>query len=68
MPVEHDVQFVNIDLLLVGAFDRSSLLAALGDGVFVLHDSAQFEGEECCGHARKRGSRKRGGSTPRGER
>jgi hypothetical protein len=47
MPVEHNVQFLNIDLLLVGAFDRKPLLAALGDGVFVLHDDAQFEGEEC---------------------
>jgi hypothetical protein len=47
MPVEHDVQFLNIDLLLVGAFDRKALLAALGDGVFALHDDAQFEGEEC---------------------
>lgn len=47
MPVEPDVQFLNIDLLLVGAFDRKPLLAALGDGVFVLHDDGQFEGEEC---------------------
>ncbi len=47
MPVEHDVQFLNIDLLLTGAFDRKPLLAALGDGVFVLHDDAPFDGEEC---------------------
>jgi hypothetical protein len=47
MPVEHDVQFLNIDLLLVGAFDRKPLLAALGDDVFVLHDDVKWEGEEC---------------------
>ncbi len=47
MPVEHDVKFLNIDLLLVGAFDRKPLLAALGDGVFVLHDDVPFDGEDC---------------------
>ncbi|GAO01229.1 hypothetical protein [Anaeromyxobacter sp. PSR-1] len=47
MPVGREVQFLNIDLLLVGRFHRKPLLAALGDEVFVLHEDAQFEGEEC---------------------
>jgi hypothetical protein len=47
MADQPDVKFLNIDLLLVGSFDRKPLLAALGDGVFVLHDDAQFEGEAC---------------------
>lgn len=47
MPVEADVHFLNIDLLLVGRFDRGPLLAALRDDVFVLHDDAKFEDEDC---------------------
>lgn len=34
MPVEAEVRFLNIDLLLVGRFDRKELVAALGDGLF----------------------------------
>jgi hypothetical protein len=47
MPVEADVRFLNIDLLLVGRFDRKPLLAAMGDDVFVLHDGAKVENEKC---------------------
>ena len=47
MAVEADVHFLNIDLLLVGRFDRRPLLASLRDDVFVLHDDAKFEGEDC---------------------
>jgi hypothetical protein len=47
MPVERDVQFLNIDLLLFGRFGREPLLAAMTDGVFVLHDDAEFDGEPC---------------------
>jgi hypothetical protein len=47
MPVEANVHFLNIDLLLIGRFDRRPLLAALRDDVFVLHDDAKFEGEDC---------------------
>lgn len=47
MPVEADARFLNIDLLLVGRFDREPLMAALERGVFVLHDDATFEEEDC---------------------
>jgi hypothetical protein len=47
MPVEREVQFLNIDLLLVGRFDREPLLAALGDEVFVLHDDAELDNKKC---------------------
>ncbi len=42
MPVERDVRFLNIDLLLVGRFDREPLLSAMGDEMFVLHEDAVF--------------------------
>jgi len=41
------VQFLNIDLLLVGRFDREPLLAAVGDGLFVLHEHALFHRDKC---------------------
>lgn len=47
MPVEAAVHFLNIDLLLVGQFDRRPLLASLRDHVFVLHDDAKFEDKDC---------------------
>jgi hypothetical protein len=47
MPVQHDVEFHNIDLLLVGRFDRKPLLAALRDDVFVLHEDARFDNKKC---------------------
>lgn len=47
MPVEAEVRFLNIDLLLVGKFDRRPLVAALGDGVFVLHDDGTIGDEPC---------------------
>src|SRR6266850_1581425 len=47
MPVEAEVQFLNIDLLLVGRFDREPLLAAVGDGLFVLHEHALFHRDKC---------------------
>lgn len=47
MPVQADVRFLNIDLLLVGRFDRRPILAALGRTVFVLHEDAEEDGEPC---------------------
>lgn len=47
MRVEAEVRFLNIDLLLVGRFDREALVAALGDGVFVVHDDATIGDEPC---------------------
>lgn len=47
MPVEADVRFLNIDLLLVGRFDRDPLLGALGHEMLVVHDDAEFENEKC---------------------
>ena len=47
MPVEANVHFLNIDLLLIGRFDRGPLLAALADDLFVLHDDAKLEDEDC---------------------
>lgn len=48
MPVEAEVRFLNIDLVLVGRFDRKALVAALGDVVFALHDDATTIGGEPC--------------------
>jgi hypothetical protein len=47
MPVEADVRFLNVDLLLVGRFDRKPLLAALGKKVFVLHEDAVLDDQKC---------------------
>ena len=47
MPVEATVRFLNIDLLLVGGFDRKPLLDALGDTLFVMHDDAVLGSERC---------------------
>jgi hypothetical protein len=40
-------QFLNIDLLLVGRFDRGPLLGAVGDGLFVLHEQALLNKDKC---------------------
>lgn len=48
MPVEAEVRFLNIDLVLVGRFDRKALVAAMGDAVFALHDDATTIGGEPC--------------------
>jgi hypothetical protein len=47
MPVEADVHFLNIDLLLIGRFDRRPLLAALRNDAFVLQDDVKFDGKDC---------------------
>ncbi len=39
MPTENAVQFLNIDVIIAGTFDRMPLLRALGDRVFVLHET-----------------------------
>lgn len=47
MAVEGNVQFLNIDLNLFGLFEREPILAAMRDGVFVLHDDAVIDNEPC---------------------
>ncbi len=45
MTITKAVQFLNVDLILTGEFDRKTLLRAMGDDVFVLHDDAVIDGE-----------------------
>ena len=47
MPVEVDTRFLNVDLLIVGRFDREPLLAAAGDGMAVLHEEAVWQKKKC---------------------
>jgi len=51
MPVERDVQFLNIDMLLVGRFDRTPLLTAARDRLFVLHADKNLVALELAGQA-----------------
>lgn len=44
MPVQPTVQFLNVDLVLVGSFDRAPLVAAAGKRVFVLQEDVPFDG------------------------
>jgi hypothetical protein len=44
MAIEKTVNFLNIDLVIGGTFDRNSVVRALGDEVFALHERVRIDG------------------------
>lgn len=44
MAIEKTVQFLNVDLLIGGAFDRGPLVKALGDELFALYEHTPVDG------------------------
>jgi len=50
MPIAQRVTFLNVDLMVLGDFDRKPLLRALGKSVIALHDlddDVRLDGDPC---------------------